>query len=289
MANSIIGRYAAAFEAANIGKGITPSRNIRQERKDAEKLKQKRAIARGLYEDRKEAEFVEEHGMSSSEYRKIQKDADWEEFLGEEPVLEDVNMDWGDALEEAAVTLRRHGEEEGLPEKPSKFFSYWMRHELLYMRGSGSQRLRSRPWSYVDFMDDIRILDGQWQYAVIVQVRPELINKSHERIIDFLELFDQEMLKGDRVRIWFPFATVSADYMYRLAGIRNRETLAFRLVKRKSPAKRVAEFYTLHHLNTVKNNNSFTNLHRRFLALSGQDKKDKAVVDKQAMLNKLWK
>ncbi len=289
MASSIIGRYAAAFEAANISKGITPSRNIRQERKDAERLKHKRAIARGLHEERKEAEFVEEHGMSSSEYRKIQKDSDWDEFLGEEPVLDDDNMDWSEELKIACATLKRHGEEEGLPEKSSKFFSYWMRHELLYMRGSGSQRLHSRVWSYVDYMENIRIRDGQWQYSVIIQVCPEWINSSHERLIDLLELFDQEMLKGDRVRIWFPFGIVSTTQFQQLTGVRCEGISAFRLVKQKSHRATVVEFFNLHHLGTVKNNTTHTNLHRRFVALTGQDKKDKSVVDKQSMLNKLWK
>lgn len=155
MSNSVIGKGHYGFEAALISTGLLPTRDIREERRIRE-AKAKHATQLAFERRRKYLEeFEKEHGEDLSSYNARKRKEEWEELVGEEPVFDSDVIKWKDEVGTAAAILRFRGEDYGLPENNNGYFSYWIRRELLTMRGTRSQFSSSRKHNFLQHVEKV--------------------------------------------------------------------------------------------------------------------------------------
>ena len=298
MGKSILTRNAAAFEAANVAKGITPSRDIRKERIEEEQARKCEAAKRKARREKADVKFRALHGCDRAEYKRAQRDEAWRALVGEEPIFDSDRLYWKEEVEHATAMLKRHGEEDHLPEANVGYFSYWMRYELLNLRGSSSQHLSSRSWSMVDYVENVRIRDGRWEFSIVARtdvdaLRRDLVSRRligrYKEFSEFLKHFESETLSETDTRYWFPFGVVDFNYFYDHTQQKAGRNYPIYIVKRRKHPKRVVSLFALHRLGTVKAGNSFINLHRDISTRAQRDARDRAEKSKQAKLNSLWK
>ena len=151
----------------------------------------------------------------------------------------------------------------------------------------------------VDYVENVRIHDGRWEFSIIVRtsaeglerarVRSNLIMEHYKETLEFLETFDSETVNDTDTRYWFPFGVVDYNYFHSFTQGQVSRYHPLTVVKRRKHPKRVVSLFALHRLGTVKGGIPFTNLHRSLTTRTHRDAKDAAESSKQAKLNSLWK
>tara|TARA_Y100001956_G_C4048855_1_gene154033 strand:+ start:94 stop:552 length:459 start_codon:yes stop_codon:yes gene_type:complete len=151
----------------------------------------------------------------------------------------------------------------------------------------------------VDYVENIRIHDGRWEFSIIVRTNEEGLKRAglrssflvehYKETSEFLEVFDSETVTDTDTRYWLPFGVVDYNYFHSFTQGQVGRYHPLFIVKRRKHPKRVVSLFALHRLGTVKGGITFTNLHRDLTARSIRDARDNVETSKQAKLNSLWK
>lgn len=292
MGNSFVGRGHYGFEAALLSTGLIPKRDIREERRTRESLAKHAAELAIKRRDEYLRKFYEEHGESLADFDARKRAEAWEDLMGGEPKFDSDVIKWKDEVEKASTILRLHSEDYLLPEKNSGYFSFWIRRELLQMRGTRSQFSCARKNNFLKNVEKVRLSEGRWEFSILLDlcVLHHSVKSGDKYVANFLKHFPQEETPYGALRVWLPFGVVDVEMFNTLNRLPSKDS-ALCIRTWKEPLKSIREFAALHHVNIIHEYcpHHYVHLSRKFAIKSTAEKKEEKNEKMGQTLDGLWR